>query len=203
MSSVGNGKGVILMDGGYVDNISEMAEFHHDFALDIEGLSEKLVEEFDVSHIRTKFYHSYPYQDESPSVDQQQYYAQRKSYYDAINRKDKHEFVPRGEVKKHPMRCRDCGHTWSNYSQKGVDVGIAVDLVDMAYQGGLDSIILVAGDGDLVHAIEASKNAYVNVFVAYCEDSSSQISYAEDLEIEADRSIEITPDYITDCLRRE
>ena len=201
MSASSNGKAVILMDGGYVENVSDVAEHHHGPEMDIEALSSKLVDEFDVDHVRTKFYHSYPYQDQDPSEDQQQYYAQRKSFYDAIDRKDKHEFVPRGEVKKHPERCRDCGHTWSNFSQKGVDVGIAVDLVHMAYQGGLDSIILVAGDGDLVHAIEAAKDAYVNVFVAYCEDRSSQISYAEDIVTEADRTIELTPEYLSDCLK--
>jgi len=100
-------------------------------------------------------------------------------------------------VKKHPERCRDCGHTWSNFSQKGVDAGIAVDLVHMAYQGGLDSIILVAEEGDLVHAIEAAKDAYVNVFVAYCDDRSSQISYAEDIVTEAGRTIELNPEYIS------
>lgn len=191
------------MDGGYVENVSDMAEYHHDQEVDIAELSDKLVEEFDVDHIRTKFYHSYPYQDDDPTDDQRDYYAQRKSFYDAIDKKDNHEFVARGEVKKHPIHCRECDHRWSNYSQKGVDVGIAVDLVDIAYQGGLDSIILVAGDGDLVHAIEAAKNAYVNVFVAYCEDSSSQINYADDIVTESDQGVELTPDYISDCLKEE
>lgn len=200
MSTGRNGKAVILMDGGYVENVSDVAEYHHGEEMDIETLSNKLITEFGVSHIRTKFYHSYPYQDEEPTEEQQDYYARRKSFYDAIDQKDNHEFVARGEVKRTRSRCRDCGNTWPDYSQKGVDVGIAVDLVDMAYQGGLDSIILVAGDGDLVHAIEAAKNAYVNVFVAYCDERSQQISFAESIVTEADQSVQLTPDYLSDCV---
>jgi hypothetical protein len=79
MSASSNGKAIILMDDGYVENVSDVAEHHHGPEMDIEAVSSKLVDEFDVDHVRTKFYHSYPYQDQYPSQDQQEYYAQRKA----------------------------------------------------------------------------------------------------------------------------
>jgi len=54
------------MDDGYVENVSDVAEHHHGPEMDIEAVSSKLVDEFDVDHVRTKFYHSYPYQDQDP-----------------------------------------------------------------------------------------------------------------------------------------
>lgn len=199
MSSAPTDKAVLLIDGGYFENVSDVAEAEHGSQVDLERLSDKLADEFGVRLVRTKFYHAYPYQDTPPTKQQQQFYAQRKSFYDAINRKDDHEFVDRGEVKRSHEHCRECGNTWGTFSQKGVDVGIAVDLVDMAYRSDLDALILLAGDGDLVHAIEAAKNAYVNVYVAFCDAATHQISYAEDIEIEADRAIELTIDYLKDC----
>lgn len=50
MSASSNGKAVILMDGGYVENVSDVAEHHHGPEMDIEALSSKLVDEFDVDH---------------------------------------------------------------------------------------------------------------------------------------------------------
>lgn len=200
MSAGPRDRGVVLMDGGYVENISDVAEAEHGAAVDIEGLSIALSTEFGLDHVRTKFYHAYPYQDESPTAKQRDFYAKRKSFYDSINRKDNHEFVDRGEVKRSIGHCRSCGNSWREYSQKGVDVGIAVDLVDMAYSGRVDALVLVSGDGDLVHAIEAAKNAYVNVFVACCDADGHNIGFADSVTTEADRYVEIDTEYLKRCL---
>jgi len=203
MSGHGGGRGVILMDGGYVENVSDVAEEEYGVEADIAKLSTKLADEFRINHVRTKFYHAYPYQDDTPTEEQQQLYAKRKSLYDAIDRKDDHEFVDRGEVKKHRVNCWECDNHWETYGQKGVDVGIAVDLVDIAHRGRLDSVVLVSGDGDLVHAVESAKNAYANVYVAYCDEPNHTISYAESITTEADRSTQITIDFLQDCLHAE
>jgi uncharacterized LabA/DUF88 family protein len=203
MSGYESGRGVILMDGGYVENVSDVAKAEHGAEADIEKLSARLAEEFQINHVRTKFYHAFPYQDDTPTEKQQELYAKRKSLYDAIDRKDDHEFVDRGEVKKGREKCWDCGNHWDTYSQKGVDVGIAVDLVDIAHRGKLDSVVLVSGDGDLVHAVESAKNAYVNVYVAYCDEPDHTISYAENITTEADQSTQITVELLRDCLRTE
>jgi uncharacterized LabA/DUF88 family protein len=47
----------------------------------------------------------------------------------------------------------------TRYREKGIDVAIAVDMVDMAYRGTYDVAALVSGDADLVPAIVAVKDA--------------------------------------------
>lgn len=56
------------------------------------------------------------------------------------------------------------------YSVKGDDIKIAIDMVKMAYKNNYDTAVLVSGDGDFVPAIKAVQelgkkveNAYFNI----------------------------------------
>lgn len=194
-------KAIVLVDGGYFDNLNRVTRGEFDADIDIHALSHQLCAEFDVRLLRTKFYHAMPYQDDNPSENQRQYYADRKGFYDAIDNKDNHQFVQRGEVQKHTERCDNCNHTAVNYSQKGVDVGIAVDLVDMAYQKAADAFILLSGDQDLTHAVEAAKDAYANVYLAFAHNPKYRIHVSDRLSTEADSVVRLTPDTLQQSLR--
>lgn len=55
--------------------------------------------------------------------------------------------------------CKKCGATGYNFQEKGVDVGLAVDIVADSLRNQVDHIILVSSDTDLVPAIKVAKEA--------------------------------------------
>ena len=59
--------------------------------------------------------------------------------------------------------CKNCGSKDYRYQEKGVDVGIAVNMVKDALMNNVDRIILVSSDTDLIPAILCAKRADKNV----------------------------------------
>ncbi len=53
--------------------------------------------------------------------------------------------------------CKKCGATDYKFQEKGVDVGLAVDIVADSLRNNVDHIILVSSDTDLVPAIKVAK----------------------------------------------
>lgn len=53
--------------------------------------------------------------------------------------------------------CRQCGATDYKFQEKGVDVGLAVDLVSDVLRNEVDHIILVSSDIDLTPAVKLAK----------------------------------------------
>ena len=53
--------------------------------------------------------------------------------------------------------CKKCGATDYKFQEKGVDVGLAVDIVADSLRSNVDHIILVSSDTDLVLAIKVAK----------------------------------------------
>lgn len=58
--------------------------------------------------------------------------------------------------------------------EKGVDVTLATDLLHFAWDNLYDVAILVSGDGDFAHAVQAVKNKGKHVEVAYFESNVSR-----------------------------
>ena len=55
------------------------------------------------------------------------------------------------------------------YKQKGVDILMAIDMLDKAYEKHYEIAVLVTGDGDLVSLVEAVKNTGARVYGACIE----------------------------------
>lgn len=55
--------------------------------------------------------------------------------------------------------CKKCGATDYKFQEKGVDVGLAVDIVADSLRNQVDHIILVSSDTDLAPAIKVAKEA--------------------------------------------
>ena len=195
-------KAVILIDGGYFDNIDNYAQGEAGGEIDFYRFSSELCKEFDCDLLRTKYYNAYPPQDDDPTDDQKEYYASRQRYYDAINNKRKHQFVEMGRVRDEHADCPECDKHFTYHSQKGTDVGIAVDLLDMAYQGTADAFILVSGDEDMTLAVDRAKEELCNVYVAFATAGYHPYHlYASDkLTTEADGVIRMDPDWLRDCV---
>ncbi len=66
--------------------------------------------------------------------------------------------------------CKSCGSKDYRYQEKGVDVGVAVSIVEDALRSEVDRIILVSSDTDLIPAILSAKRAGKNVtYVGFSE----------------------------------
>ena len=66
--------------------------------------------------------------------------------------------------------CKTCGNKDYRYQEKGVDVGIAVSIVENALKNEVDHIILISSDTDLIPAILCAKRAGKNVtYVGFSE----------------------------------
>lgn len=189
-----------MVDGGYFDNIDRYAQNQHDKKLSLELLSEKLCGYFDVQHIRTKFYHSYPYQSEDPTKEERAVYSGKQSFFHAIDQKTNHQFVERGRVRRQHADCPECDASFTTPKQKGVDVGIAVDLVEMANENQGQAFILVAGDEDLRHAVEIAKEKLCNVYLAFTADSQAGLYVSRKLANEVDDGVNMKPNFLKDCV---
>lgn len=189
------GRGIVLIDGGYFDNINNFAENQFGSQINVEEFSNALCDTFNVDLLRSKFYHAAPYQDGGEDI------AARQSFFDAIDNAHNHQFERTGRVRQNHVTCTECGEAFTELGQKGVDVGIAVDLVDMAHQQGVDAFILVSGDEDLTHAVETAKEQLANVYLAFAARSAAGLYVSDKLSTEVDTAINLADDgYLSECL---
>ena len=66
--------------------------------------------------------------------------------------------------------CKVCGNKDYRYQEKGVDVGVAVNIVEDALKNEVDRVILVSSDTDLIPAILCAKRTGKNVtYVGFSE----------------------------------
>ena len=66
--------------------------------------------------------------------------------------------------------CKSCGSKDYRYQEKGVDVGVAVSIVEDALRNEVDRIILVSSDTDLIPAVLSAKRAGKDVtYVGFSE----------------------------------
>lgn len=79
------------------------------------------------------------------------------------------------------------------YREKGVDVALACDLVDLARRDGYDVAYLISGDADFVPAVEIVRSIGKRVFVA-SPDVAARLIRA------ADATIRLRWDWFEDCL---
>ncbi|MFB6352577.1 MAG: hypothetical protein ABEJ92_00675, partial [Halobacteriales archaeon] len=97
-------RGIVLIDGGYFDNINEVARGEHGSGIDIHELSRRLCSEFDADLLRTKYYHSMPYiEDGAPDADERRRKAQ--SFFDTIDAIDNVQFEEKGRVREVHADC--------------------------------------------------------------------------------------------------
>lgn len=196
-----SGRAVLLVDGGYYSNIDYFCRDTAGGKLDLVALSNRLCDEFDCDLLRTKFYHAYPYRSDSPTQDEQERYRKTQSFFDAIDNLRECQFVEKGRVKQEHADCPECDEHFTHPSQKGVDVGIAVDLVEMAYQGSADAFILLSGDEDLKHAVSAAKERLANVYLAFAANSDHGLYVSSQLSQEVDGAFRMQPEFLGECVQ--
>jgi 6-hydroxy-3-succinoylpyridine 3-monooxygenase len=119
--------------------------------------------------------------------------ARQETYFDALATMPLIEMVF-GLYKLKKLRCkiRECGYqgnkSYKVPEEKGTDVNIALQMLDDAYQGACDRIILVSGDSDLVPAVKLVKKRHPEIQVTvYIPASDPRRGAATELRSVADK----------------
>lgn len=66
--------------------------------------------------------------------------------------------VKLSNLKQNDLKCPNCNFEFHKSVQKGVDVAIAIKMVEKAFLNKGNTTILLAGDGDFIEAIHFIKN---------------------------------------------
>lgn len=84
-----------------------------------------------------------------------------------------------------------------NVVEKGVDIKLAVDMLNFAIRDTYDTAILVAGDGDYAYLVKAVKDLGKHVEVAFF---SSKKAKSYHLRKVSDKFIHLNEDYLGKCI---
>lgn len=192
-------RAIVLIDGGYFDNINRLARSEYSAGIDIQAFSTTLCGEFECELLRTKYYHSMPYIEEGTD-DAEERRRRAQSFFDTIDAIENVQFEEKGRVRQVHADCPNCGTHFTHAKQKGVDVGIAVDLVEMsADRNSPAAYILVSGDEDMKHAVRAAKNNHANVFLGYGSETRYELYSSRALRREVDAQINVV-EFVGDVL---
>jgi uncharacterized LabA/DUF88 family protein len=155
----------IFIDGGYLDKCSQKG-------IDYSKLSATLADGERL--LQTYYYNGYPYdasKDSNPDPNHLVTYEKRAKFFRGL------EGLPK-------FTCR-YGHTVfrnGTFMQKGVDSLISVDMLTLAARQTIDSIKLLSGDKDLIHAVRAVREFGIIVDLF----TFSKGTFANDLKGECD-----------------
>ena len=190
-------KAIVLIDCGYFDKLNQYSQEKINAKISFKKFS-KIVTE-GMIHLRTKVYHSAPYQPPNPTEEQKEKFRGFQRFVNAVNMTPRHQFVFVGRVRPENMYCPNCKKEYQLPKQKGVDVALALDLVKMANDKIADVFILVCGDEDLASAVQMAQENPCNVIVYYCHDKDCNMHGSMKLNTTASDRIRIDIDFLKKC----
>jgi len=110
-----------------------------------------------------------------------------------------------GRYQAREVRCRECGHVYTGFTEKGTDVAAAVSLIDAAIRRRAEQLFLLAGDNDYLPAVRLARAEGVKVIVGSVisphEHKHGQLMAIADLRHNCDRYFEIDQGFMDDCWR--
>lgn len=102
------------------------------------------------------------------------------------------KFVDSGKLKiRDGDICKKCGNQDYHFQEKGVDVGLAVDLVKDALTDSADEIILLSSDTDLIPAVLVAKEANKKITYVGFEDRLTKALASESDSVQILRKKEV------------
>jgi len=135
-------KTAIFIDGGYLASVLKGLGIKLDFL----KLSNELC--YDSERLRTYYYYCMPYQSAPPTPEEKSRYSNAHKFIQSLKQKPRFE-IRLGRLQK----------ISGQFSQKGVDVMLAVDLVRMSWDKQIQKAIIIAADSDFVFAVQTAKDA--------------------------------------------
>lgn len=161
---------------------------------------------------RRKFIRTYYYNAVYKQKDDPQKYAEQSRFFAAL-RKTPYLTLKLGRLVKHIIKFdRDFltqelggaiadkvietfGEEVPSYTEKGIDVKIASDMLKLSYNDSYDTAVLVSGDGDFAPAVEGVQDLGKHVENAYFKKGHS-----DHLEETCDKFILLDSKVINSCL---
>jgi len=169
---------IVFIDGAYLSLISKFLGKGKPLKFDIKKFSKNLAEKQGFNYKEIFYYNCPPFQGTPPTKEQEK----RKAGYD--------KFISKLDLSGIKVREGRCQMIDGNYSQKGVDVLLSIDLVRKANE--IKNIILVACDTDFVPAIKDIKEKdKANVILHYFKDKDSKFSMSDHILSVCDNKIRL------------
>ena len=138
----------IYIDGGYFDKV--LQNDYPQTRVDVGKLVEQMCAPDTL--LRAYYYHCMPYQSNPPTTDEQNRYAAKRRFINALSH------IPRFQVRLGHLHLQ--GFTDQSqpiFQQKRVDMMLGVDMALLAVKQRVDRIALLTGDSDTIPAVEAVK----------------------------------------------
>ena len=182
----------IFVDGGYVDALANRqfsagADYEKLAGLITSVVAGATAEPLDL--LRTFYYSAAPYQSNPPTSDERERYSRFRSFRDALTS------IPRFEVRLGRLQRQGTRPDGSLvFAQKQVDLLLGLDIALLSGKQQITHAALVAGDGDLVPAVQAAKLEGVSVWLFHGPADargSGQSTYSRELWLAADDRSEI------------
>jgi len=151
-------KCAVYIDAGY---LASLLKAIGEPRIDFRKLSDVLCQGSD--RLRTYYYTCMPHQSNPPTVDEKLRYSKTDKFIHQL------KMIPRFEVRLGRLQKIGNGTT-AEFTQKGVDVMLAVDLVKMSWDKQIQKAIVLTADSDFVYAVQAAKDAGVVTQLYYSED---------------------------------
>jgi len=168
-------KSYIIIDGNYVraESKKQFGKLSFDYSDFVHNLVDYVKKQLNLDNltlIRAYYYDSPPFSDPKVLKPHEKEFAKnRQRFLDKLRYLSKFEVVL-GRIQYKGRN--EKGHLI--VTQKGVDVKMAIDLIDFAYRA--DYVILVTGDNDLVPAIKMAKQkTNANIILFYFENKKSRL----------------------------
>lgn len=181
----------IFIDGGYLTALAKEFGVWVDYGKlpgEIQSIiAAKTPEPVDL--LRTYHYDCPPYQSNPPTTDERQRTARALSFYEFLKK------LPRFTLRQGVLKFRGLDKSGRPiFQQKRVDLMLGLDFALLSAKKQITHAAIIAGDSDLVPALEVAANEGLAVWLFH-GPSKSQIdgtaSYASELWHSADERVEI------------
>ncbi len=146
-------KAAVFIDGGYLSKV--LKNVFGESAIDFLKLSDLVCG--GCERFRTYYYNCMPYQSNPPTAEEQALYSGMQSFIFNLSR------LPRFEIRLGRLQ----KISPSLFRQKGIDVLLSIDMVQIAWTNKIEKAVLVSGDSDFTPAIKRTKEAGVLTTLYY------------------------------------
>ncbi len=161
-------KTAIFIDGGYLDYVIKDYGYKR---IDFERFIQWLCG--DKPLLRAYYYHCKPYVGSPPSDAETRMQSNADKFYTYL------DTLPNVQTRFGKLKYRGKRDDGSPiYIQKGVDVKIGIDMVQLALKNKIGHVILVSGDADLLPAVDIAMEEGVEVTLVVSESNQTVASSA-------------------------
>jgi len=188
-------KAAILIDGAYLEML--LIKEHDRAQVDYHKLALGLVKKVSrfvgqsVHLLRSYYYHALPWAPPDPTEEERERVYKKQGFFHRL------EYLPRFEVKLGRTQRSVAEDGAVSFEQRGVDVQLVADMVNLAARGQVDHIILVAPGSDYVPVVKMVKDMGVVVHLVHGGNLSSNA----EMRKESDERIELDQEFVYEVRR--